>query len=276
MLINSFFLFCRFVKELVLQRLEFQFCEYLIEFLFVRLFNLQTVESKVLQRHVGLDGCEEVTHLDVVDSTFHFLAHLPFELVGVLQEVIDTSELVDEFYGGLLTDTGASGEVVGAVSHQGEQVNDLCRGGDAVLLFYFLLTDDVVSATMTGTVHIYIRLYELTVVLVRCEHKSVDSIGSGLCRHCADDIISLIAVDLQHRYPVSFEDIFYDWHGEFDVLRCSLTLRLVLWERFMAEGLAMVEGHTDIIGMLLCQYLMEGIAESHNSRCVKPFRVYPG
>lgn len=41
----------------------------------------------------------------------------------------------------------------------------------------------------------------------------------------------------------------------------------------MAEGLAMVESHCDMSWFLLGKYLVEGIAEPHDTRSVKPLGI---
>ena len=114
----------------------------------------------------------------------------------MLQKIVDISKFVYEFHCRLLTDPWTSGEVVGTVSHQREQVYDLCRFLYAILFLYLFLANDVISSAVSWPVHIYIRLDELPIVFVGCEHESIDSIGSSLSGYSANDIVCLIAVDL--------------------------------------------------------------------------------
>ena len=67
--------------------------------------------------------------------------------------------------------------------------------------------------------------------------------------------------------------VFYHRHGGTYVLWRGFALRLILWERLVAEGLAVVERHADEGGALLLQYLVEGVDKSHDGRGVHAFGV---
>ena len=41
----------------------------------------------------------------------------------------------------------------------------------------------------------------------------------------------------------------------------------------MTEGLAVVEGHAYVVGLLFGQYLMQCIAKTHNGRRVEPLTI---
>ncbi len=48
-----------------------------------------------------------------------------FQLVGVLQQILDRAELGNQFLSRLFADTGNAGNVVAGIPHQSQDVNDL-------------------------------------------------------------------------------------------------------------------------------------------------------
>ena len=127
---------------------------------------------------------------------FYFFAQLAFDLIGVFEKVVDASELVNEFHGSLLTDTGTPWEVVGRVAHQRQQVNNLICRGDTIFLANFLWTHFFIAAPVTWTELINVLAHQLTIVLVGGEHIGLNTQNARFHRKCTDDIISFEAVDL--------------------------------------------------------------------------------
>ena len=104
--------------------LKLELCEEFSELLLVGFGHLQLIEVE-FDRHIGTYGSEKLRHLDVVLGVFHLLAHFSFELVGMCEQFFTRSELIDQLHGSLLSHAGATGIVVGRVTHEGEQVDDL-------------------------------------------------------------------------------------------------------------------------------------------------------
>ena len=126
---------------------------------------------------------------------------------------------------------------------------------------------------MTRTEDEDVVAYQLTVVLVRCEHISLDAGGSSLGGKRADYVVRLEAVCLQHGNVHGSNDILDDGYGGADVLRRLLALRLIGRESLVAERLAMVERHADMRGMLLGENLVESVHEAHDGRGVHTLGV---
>ena len=63
---------------------------------------------------------------------------------------------------------------------------------------------------MLWSVHIDIVAYQLTIVLVGCEHVSLDTVLASLCGESTYHIISLETVYLKNGDVVGFEDILDD------------------------------------------------------------------
>ena len=121
---------------------------------------------------------------------------------------------------------------------------------------------------MTWSEYEYVVAHQLSVVLVWCEHIGLDAGGTSLSCERTDDIVCLETVHLQHRNVHRLNDALYDRHRSTDVFGSLLTLCLVRRKRFVAKGLAMIERHTDMRGLLFGENLVESIDKSHHGRGV--------
>ena len=110
--VNGHLRFFAFFKNTVGKRLHLQFGEQTTQFVLVGFDKFQIFHIEV-DGHIGFDGGEEVTHLDIVDMFFHFLAQLTLDFARPFNQSLDTSKLVDEFHGCFLTDTRTAWEIVG-------------------------------------------------------------------------------------------------------------------------------------------------------------------
>ena len=121
-------IFCVFslTEKFFGKSLKLELCEEFAELLLIGLGHLQLIEVE-LDGHIGTYGSEKLRHLDVVLCVFHLLAHFSFELVGMCEELFTRSELIDQLHGSFLSHAGATGIVVGRITHEGEQVDDLVR-----------------------------------------------------------------------------------------------------------------------------------------------------
>ena len=146
-------------------------------------------------------------------------------------------------------------------------------GSDSVFFLNFLFTQGFISAPMSRTEHIYILPYQLTIIFIRCEHVGLYTFLSSLNRHSTNDIISLKTIHLEDGNVVGLEYVFDDWHRELDVFRCLFSLGFIGRKSLMAEGLTMVESYCDMSWFLLGKYLVEGIAEPHDTRSVEPLGI---
>ena len=91
-----------------------------------------------------------------------------------------------------------------------------------------------------------------------------------------DDVVGFETIDLQDGNLHRLEDLLDPGHGKTDILGRCLTLRLVSGEGVVAEGLAMVEGNTQIVRLFLSQNLVQNIAETQDSRGVLSLGVAAG
>ena len=267
MWINNFLLLFWLLYKFVKKTLKLQFGEYFGESCCVRLLNLQCVEVKV-DRNVGAYGCEELRHAYVFDSRLNLFAQLAFNLGCRSEHVVDAAEFAYEFCSGLRTHARTSGEVVGRIAHECQEVNHLSRGVEFVLGANLVRSHRFVSATVTWSEYEHVVAHQLAIVLVWCEHIGLYAGCTRLGCECADDVVGLKTVHLEHRNVHRLNDSLYDRHRSADVFGSLLTLCLVRRKRFVAKGLAMIERHTDMRGLLFGENLVESIDKSHHSRGV--------
>ena len=127
---------------------------------------------------------------------------------------------------------------------------------------------------MTGTIDEDMLANQLTVVLIWCQHESIDSIGTSLRGQGAYHIVSLESIDLKDGNPIGFQQVFDDGHGLTDILWRLLALGLVGREGLAAEGGSMgIEGHADMGGLFLREHLVQRVEEAHDGTCIQSFRV---
>ena len=224
-------------------------------------------------RHVGAYRGQLARHDDVVNGALHLLAQLTFYLTRTREETLYASELAYELGCGLLAHTRATRVVVARVAHQTEQVYHLRCIVQTVLFCHFARPHVLIAPAVTRAEDVNAVCHQLCIVLIRREHENVHSIGGAMMSHGTDDIVGLIAVNLEHGDAIGREDILDDRHGEAYVLGCLFALRLVGGEHLVAERLAVVKGHGDVRGVHLLQYLVEGVAEAHHGTRVEALAV---
>ena len=106
--------------------------------------------------------------------------------------------------------------------------------------------------------------HQLTVVFVGREHVCLHAGFASFRGERADDVVSLEAVYLQHGDVHRRDDVLNNRYRGADVLGRGFALRLVRRECLVAEGLAMVERHADVRGLLFGEYLVERVHEAHD------------
>ena len=246
------------------QGAELQFFKQCLQLFLVRLFHAQFV-------HVECDGCirpdsgEEFGEGNHLLVGLHFCADGSFQLVGMLQQVFDTAELVNQFGCRFFSHTRTSWNVVRLVAHQAKHVDDLGCGGDVELLCHLFHTHDFeILVTGFRAVHPDSSAHQLAIVLVGRHHVSVGIAALvGLSGQCADDVVGFESRRLYDGDAVGTYDVFYDRYGCADGFRCLFALRLVFGVGFMTEGRSGgVESHADVRGFLFVEHLFECVDEA--------------
>ncbi len=185
----------------------------------------------------------------------------------MFQKVLHTAELLNELYCRLRSHTRTAWNVVGTVAHQSEHVDHLKRILQTILLAYLLRSEDVeVVGTMLRLEHQHVVAHQLPVVLVESHHVGRQFLVlRSLPGKSTDHVVGLEPLDLQHRNPVSLENLLDIRHGGPDGLGSLLPLGLVERIGNVSESRSLrVERHTDIVGSLLPQNLLQRVHETED------------
>ena len=206
---------------------------------------------------------------------FHFRLDGSFQFAGMVEQVLDASELGNQLLCGFFPYARTTGDVVGGIAHQSQHVDDLCRrlyvefGFDFFDSHYFKLL-----VAVFGAVHKDVVRYQLAVVFIGGHHISTYALASGFGGKGADDIVCLVSGYFEDGDAVGAYDVFYDRYGKPDYFRRFLTLGFVLLVSLVPEGgSGRIKRDADVCGLFFFQYIFQGIDESHNGGSIESFRI---
>ena len=152
------------------------------------------------------------------------------------QQIINRPKLSNQLHRRLLPHTTATRNVVRRVTHQAQQVDDLRGTLDAILVAHLTHTHLLETARMARTIHEHTVADQLAVILVRRRHQHLHiRLRHRTARKRANDIVRLVARNLQHRNTHRLQNLLHQRNGSADVLRRLLTLRLIRRIRLVAE-----------------------------------------
>ena len=154
------------------------------------------------QGHVPVNGGKLLGKGCQRGVLLHDLPALSFQFVRVCQQVFHGAEFPDQQLGRFLPHAGQARNIVGAVAHQGQDVDHLLRPFDApVFLQFFQVDHFVVVAALAGPPQVAGGGNELAQVLVLGNHVGVELLrivrkaGKGAYR-----IVRLIPLIAQNGY----------------------------------------------------------------------------
>jgi hypothetical protein len=176
-------------------------------------------------------------------------------LVDVLEQAVEAAVGVDELRRGLLADTGHAGKVVARVAAQ-RRVRDVERRRDARLLGDAgFVVERVVADAAPVVEDLDVRvLDELVAVAVARDHDRLDALVARPGREGGDDVVGLVAGELDHRHRQRGEHLAHQAHLLAEDVGCRRSVGLVGLDRLVAERrLGPVEGHGDVIGLVITQ-----------------------
>ena len=206
-------------------------------------------------RQVRANGRQPPRQDRVLAMLAQALAHLSLDLVSPLEEPIEAAVLRDPLFRRDLPDARHPGDVVGAVSHEGQDVHDLRRRHPEELR-HALFVEELLAA---GVKHADTGARdELEHVLVRRDDDDVEPGFLAPLGERPDDVVGFVPRHLEDRDPVGRArpaDL-----GDLDaqVLLHGGAVGLVRVVLVVADGpLGPVEGHGEILGRMLAEHLLE-------------------
>ena len=183
------------------------------------------------------------------------------------EQILDGTELLDKFLGVLGTHAWASGDVVGGVAHQAQNVDELFGGLDAVFGIDLLYAQNLF---LERVIDLDVGGHQLPEVLVSRDHIGEKSLLLGLVGEGADDIVGLIALNLKDGDAVGLQDAFDVGDSHEDAFGRLFAVGLVGFVILVPEGLAAwrVEAHGDVRRPLALEQVLQGVDKAEHGRCV--------
>ena len=207
---------------------------------------LLEIEREVQVAHDGGHLAGEKRHVLVVD---HPLLLLALEVVHVLVDALQVPVGLQKLRGRLVADAGHAGDVVGRVALEAQEVDELV-GAHAVALLHLGRAVDghVGDALLRGDDARLVAGQLVGVLVARHEQRLVSQLLVA-CGHRAQDVVTLPALDAHDGHVHGLEQLLDDGELHLQVVVHGRALRLVLLERFHAEGgAARVERADDGVG----------------------------
>ena len=196
----------------------------------------------------------------------------------VLQQVFDGFKFIQQFCGGLLPHSGTSGNIIGRIAHQSQQINHLKRIGQRIFFHHFLVVQYIkIVAAVLGFVNENMRLNELSVILIGSHHIDIERVFVGLFGNGSDNVVGFKSHRFQHRNVISFQNFFDDGNRCLYVFGSGFALRFVGFELRVSERWpGRIESHGNVARIFLSQHIFQRIHESEDRRCILSFRIYAG
>ena len=189
----------------------------------------------------------------------------------MLQQVLYGAELLYQFLGGLGTHAGAAGDIIGGVTHQSQDVDELLGRLDAVLVIDFFHAQDFF---LERVIDLDVRSDQLAEILVSGDHIGEETLLLGLMGKGTDDIIGLKPLDLKDGDAIGLQDAFDIGHSDEDALGRFVAVGLVGRVVLVPECLAArwIEAHGDVARLLALEQVLQGVDKAEYSRRVNAGR----
>ena len=203
------------------------------------------------------------------------LLHLGGQAAQVGIDVLYAAPFAHELLGSLLAYPLHSRHVVGCVTPEGEDVDDLQRAGDAVLgadggFVHHL----VVGSALAGLVLEDMVVDGLPEVLVGSHHIHVGIAACETGGEGAYHVVGLVAFFHHHRDAQGAGDLSQRLHGVDHELGSGRAVGLVLGVGLVAERLGVgVETYRHVSGMLLGEHLKQVFGEAEENGSILPLRI---
>ena len=262
-------------RLLIQQLSELEAFEEFLKLVVVRLLKLQKVHIEA-DWNLLVDSRQPLALLDLFDVVLNLFLQRTLQFVRRSQQILDASELLDEFLSCLLPHSRAARNVIDGISHQSQHVDNLRRRLQSPLLLHFLDAQNLCLAVLPNRRSIDFNLFcdELSEVLIRRHHKGIYTLLISLMSQRADDIIRLKPRYFEHGNAIGSQYFLDDGHGKPDCFGRFLSLGLILGEGFVPESTAMrVEGNTQMRRFALANHLFKRVDKTENGRRVFALRV---
>ncbi len=238
--------------------MKFQLAEQCGQCFTIRITGSQGIVSDpqgkiIAQRHQPLGEQRLFTEL------LQLVLHLAFDFIEAGQQILNRTELGDKLDGRLLPDSRHPRHVVGAIAGQRLHFHHLVRGAAEALL-HLLQPEDLV---LHGIEHAHPLGNDLHQILVARNDGHLHPFGGMLSGQRSDDIIGLVALNLQRRQVESPHQILDQRNLRHQVLRHRRAVGLVFGINLLAEGRPPgVKHHRQVIRRMLAHHLEQHVGKT--------------
>ena len=166
-----------------------------------------------VDRRVGFYRDEEFAEDNLFGIRLYFCFQSALELVGVCYEILDSAPVLNKAPGCLLSNAGASGNIVGGVPLESQKVNDALGFGNTETL-----SDELGPAHFEAfaaerrAIHEHVVCHELGIIFVGRHHIRVESGCLCPARKCADHVVGLISGNLDNGNFHCAQNAFDPWN----------------------------------------------------------------
>ena len=226
-------------------------------------------------RHIQHDGGQFLGKKPYVLVGLDPFLHLPFQLIGILQQPFQAAEFLDELLGGLLTYSGKAGNIIRTIAHHPQEIDHLLRAFYLELVLHFLDPPGLIASTKTGFVHEDVLRDQLGEVLVRGHHIGGISLFFGLLGQCSYDIVGFVTLLYHYRDVHGFQYALDIWHCYANGFRSLVPIGLVFREFLCTAGTpSTIEAHGQMVRPFSFDHIKQRIRESEDGRGIHSLGVY--
>ena len=179
------------------------------------------------------------------------------DLVQVGDGLFDGVELLQERRGRLVPDAGHAGDVVRGVALEPLEVNELSGLHAVALADALFVVNDGVGEAAAGGEHLDVRPDKLEGVGVAGDDEGLHSLLAGLPGQGAQHVVGFVALHLEDGEVEGADDLLDAVHLDGHLLGGFDPVGFVGFILVVAETLAHVEGHGDVVGLLVPQDVEE-------------------
>ena len=186
----------------------------------------------------------------------------------ILVHPVQGTEFQQQVRGSLGANAGYAGDVVGAVTHEGLQIDEPQRFKAVVLPELLRRITGGQSLTCLGGHQFYgdTVIDQLQAVPVAGDHDALPTLAAADPPHGADDVVGFPALAFIDGNPHGCQHLFHHRHLHSQLLRHAMAGSLIAVILQMAEGGAVeVEGHAESIRLFLLVQFIEDIQKAKNA-----------
>jgi len=227
-----------------------------------------------VQGNIPINGCQMFGEQGLFPVLHQVLPQLALEFPDLLQEVFNAAILSDQFRGSLRADTRNTRDIVGCVTHQSEDIDQLPRLFDAPSPTDVLGPEDFgIASHASRAIQQGGGRDELAKILVGRNHERCETLRLRAQHQSANQVVGFVSVQAQRSDAQCGRDAADVWQGDTQRFGHFLPLRFVFRELLVTAGGSLgVKNHRQMRGLAGVPDVQEGLRETVQGRGVDALR----